>query len=75
MEHLRIQYMLLVIRFSCTIMMQTSVLDDEGAYSFVACLSHLTIDHEPRSRWSTVPTRDRDTSNGWAPLICFPHIS
>ena len=27
-----------------------------GAYSFVACLSHLTIDYEPLSRRSTVPS-------------------
>ena len=31
-----------------------------GGYSFVACLSHLTIDHSSSlSRWSTVPTRNR----------------
>ena len=27
-----------------------------GAYSFVACLSHLTVGHACLSRWSTVPT-------------------
>ena len=37
----------------------------EGAYSFVACLSHLTVDHASLSRRSTVPTPDRDTSNVW----------
>ena len=36
-----------------------------GAYSFVACLSHLTIDNASLSRRSTVPTPDRDTSNIW----------
>ena len=30
-----------------------------GAYSFVACLSHLTIEHASLSRWRTVPTRDK----------------
>ena len=34
-----------------------------GAYSFVACLSHLTIDHASLSRRSTVPTPIRHTSN------------
>ena len=36
------------------------------AYSFVACLSHLTIDHASLSRRNTVPsppTINRDTSN------------
>ena len=33
-----------------------------GAYSFVACLSRLTIDHTSLSRRSTVPTPNRDTS-------------
>ena len=40
-----------------------------GAYSFVACLSHSTIDHASLSRRSTVPTPNRDT-NIWA-LITF----
>ena len=30
-----------------------------GGYSFVACLSHLTIDHASLSRRSTVPTPNR----------------
>ena len=34
-----------------------------GAYSFIACLSHSTIDHESLSRRSTVLTPTRDTSN------------
>ena len=34
-----------------------------GAYSFVACLSHLTIGHASLSRRSTAPTPNRDTSN------------
>ena len=33
------------------------------AYSFVACLGHLTIDHASLSRWSTVPNPNRETSN------------
>ena len=37
-----------------------------GVYSFVACFSHLTVDHESLSRRSTVPTSSRDTSNIWA---------
>ena len=41
-----------------------------GAYPFVACLSHLTIDHASLSRRDTVPTPNRDTSNIWA-LISF----
>ena len=31
----------------------------EGGCSFVACLSHFTIDHASLSRRSTVPTRNR----------------
>ena len=34
-----------------------------GAYSFVAYLSHLTIDHASLSRRSNVPTPVGDTSN------------
>ena len=34
-----------------------------GAYSVVARLSHLTIEHAPLSRRSAVPTPERDTSN------------
>ena len=32
-----------------------------GGYSLVACISHMTNDHASLSRWSTVPTHDRDT--------------
>ena len=42
-------------------------------YSFVACLSHLTVDHASLSRQSTVPTPNRDTSNIWALVTLFPH--
>ena len=35
----------------------------EGGYLFAACLRHLTIDHTPLSRRSTVSTPNRDTSN------------
>ena len=35
-------------------------------YSYIAGLSHLTIDHAFRSGRSTVPTPDRDTSNIWS---------
>ena len=45
------------------------------AYSFVACLNHLTIDHASLSRRSTVPTPDRDTSNIWALIKLFPYIT
>ena len=34
-----------------------------GTYSFVACLSRLTIDHASLSRRSTVLTPSRDISN------------
>ena len=37
--------------------------EGKGPYSFVACVSHLTIDHASISRRSTVPTSNRDT--GW----------
>ena len=43
----------------------------EGGYSFVACLSHLTIDHASFSRRSTVPTPNIDTSN----IMLFPYIT
>ena len=46
-----------------------------AAYSFVACLSHLTIDHASLSRRSTVPTPNRDTSNIWALITLHPHIT
>ena len=49
----------------------------EGAYSFVACLSHLTIDHASLSRRSTVPTPNRDTptSNIWALSTLLPYTT
>ena len=34
-----------------------------GAYSLVACLSHLATDHASFSRRAPVPTPNRDTSN------------
>ena len=34
-----------------------------AAYSFVACLRHLTSDHASLVRRNTVPTPDRGTSN------------
>ena len=43
-----------------------------GAYSFVACLSHLTIDHASLSRRSTVLAPNRDTSNIWALITLLP---
>ena len=43
-----------------------------GAYSLVACLSHLTIDHASLSRRSTVPTPNRSTSNIWALITLLP---
>ena len=46
-----------------------------GAYSFVACLSHLTIDHASLSRRSTVPTPNRDTSNIWALMTLLPYTT
>ena len=47
-----------------------------GAYSFVARLSHLTIDHAILSRRSTVPTPTRDThlqhlGAHYASSICY----
>ena len=44
-----------------------------GAYSFVACLSHLTIDHASLSIRSTVPTPNRDTSNMWTFTTFLPY--
>ena len=46
-----------------------------GAYSFVACLSNLTIDHESLSRRSIVPTPNRDTSNIWALITLLPYTT
>ena len=41
-----------------------------GAYSCIACLSHMTIDHASLSRRSTVSTPNRDTSNNWG--VVYP---
>ena len=46
-----------------------------GAYSFVADLSHLTIGHASRSRRSTVPTPNRDTSITRALITLFRCIT
>ena len=45
------------------------------AYSFVACLSRLTIDHVSLSRRSAVQTPHRDTSNIWALITLLPYIA
>ena len=45
-------------------------------YSFVACLSHLTIDHASLSRQSTACTiPNRGTSKIWALSTFFPYIT
>ena len=54
---------------------QTGGGEGGGAYSFVACLGHLTIDHASLSRRSTVPTPNRDTSNIWALVALLPYIT
>ena len=41
-----------------------------GAYSFVACLGHLTIDHASLSRRSTVPTPNRNLQHLGAHYEC-----
>ena len=46
-----------------------------GGYSFVACLSYLTIYHAPLSKRSTVPTPKRHTSNVWAHITFLPCIT
>ena len=46
-----------------------------GAYSFVACLGHLTIDHASLSRRSTVPTPNRGTSKIRALITLFPYTT
>ena len=47
-----------------------------GAYSFVSCLSHLTIDHSSSlSRRSTVPSPDRDISNISALSAFLPYTT
>ena len=45
-----------------------------GAYSFVACLSHLTIDHASLSRQSTTPTPARHLQHLGAHYVFFFHI-
>ena len=50
-------------------------LGEGGAYSFAACLSHLTIDHASLLRRSTVATPKRDTSNVWALVTLFPYTT
>ena len=45
-----------------------------GAYSFLACLSNLTIDHTPLWRRSTVPTPSRGTSNNSALITFLPCV-
>ena len=46
-----------------------------GAYSFVACLSHLTIDHASPSGRSTVPTPNGNTSKHLgAHFVFFPYM-
>ena len=47
----------------------------EGGYSFVACLSHLTIDHASLMRRGTVLTPDRDTSNIWVLSALLPYTT
>ena len=44
-----------------------------GGVSFVACLSHLTIDHASLPGRSTVRTLSRDTVNLWALIALFPY--
>ena len=46
-----------------------------GGFSFVACLSHLTIDHASLSRRSTVLTPNKDTSNIGALITLLPYIT
>ena len=46
-----------------------------AAYSFVACLRHLTIDHASLSRRSTVPTPNKDTSSFWALITLLRYVS
>ena len=46
-----------------------------GAYSFVACLSHLTNEHASLSRRGIVPSPNRDTFNIWALVALSPYIT
>ena len=48
--------------------------EEWGAYQFVACLSHLTIDHASQSSRSTVPISRGDNPNIWALITFLPHI-
>ena len=45
------------------------------AYSFVACLSHMTIDHAFLSRRITVPTPNRYISNVWGLITFFRYMT
>ena len=56
----------LSIRPRATAVPPRYVRDGGRAHFFVACLSHLIIDHVSLSRRSTVLSPDRDTSNIWA---------
>ena len=47
---------------------------NRGGYSFVACLSHLTIHHAPFPRRSTDPSPNRDTPKIWGLMTFFSHI-
>ena len=53
------------------LMMLDDVIERGGAYSFVAWLGHLTIDHASLWRRSTGPTRNRDTSSIFARITFF----
>ena len=44
-----------------------------GAYSFVACLDHSTLDHASLPRRRTVPTPTRDISDLWALSTVLPY--
>ena len=46
-----------------------------GRTHFVACVSHLTVDHATLSRRSTVPAPNRDTSNIGVLGTFFPHTN
>ena len=46
-----------------------------GAYSFVACLSHFTIDRASLSRRSTDLIHNRDTSSIWAIITLLPYTT
>ena len=65
LRHARIPLLRLatVARF---IYMQSVIKGGVAGYSFVACLSYLTIHRASLSRRSTVPTPNRNISNIWA---------